>query len=112
MVMLVTLQQAKTQVRQDLDDEDTHITLLIHAASGMIINYMGSQVDFLDSNGAVILDSSGDPDVAPEIKLATLYLVGMLYRDRDGEFVGQWQQGYLPTVVTAILYPLRDPVTR
>lgn len=112
MAALVTLAQAKAHVRQDLDDEDEIIATYIEAASGLIIEHLGSQEDFLDSSGEAILDSSDNPVVPAAVKLATLYLVGLFYRDRDGEFLKEWQTGYLPTPVVSILYKSRDPVMR
>lgn len=122
MVMLVTLQQARDQIRSDTNADDAHLTLNIHAASGAVMNYLKSTRPYVvdvDSNGDPVLDSfgdivyfhdsAGDLLVLPEVQQAVLYLLGVFYRDRDGQEMTDWQQGYLPMPVIALLYPLRDP---
>lgn len=110
-MMLVTLQQASDHLRRDTSDDDTDLTLKIHAASGAVLNYVGAGATFLDSSGAVPTDSNGDPvDVPFEVKAATLLMIGYLYKDRDGDAAKEYEMGFLPRPVTALLYPLRDPV--
>jgi hypothetical protein len=124
MVMLqyVTLQQAKDHLRVDHDSEDNDITLKIVAASGAIKNYLkfsspyepmrdSNDTPLLDSNDIPILDedSSGNPIVRWEVRAAVLMLLGIFYRDRDGQEMKDWAHGYLPAPITALLYPLRDP---
>lgn len=107
MVMLVSLQQASDHLRRDGNDDDADLTLKIKAASGAVLNYLKSGEDFLDSAGDVELDSAGDPLFVPEeVQAAVLILVGMFY---DGSSREDWEPGYLPKAVTALLYPLRDP---
>lgn len=109
MVMLVTLEEAKRQIQVDHTDQDAHITLLIHAASGAVLNYLKRDLTDLDSDGELEVDSEGVVVMEYEVQLATLYLIGVMFRDRDGVDMGAWEQGYLPKPVTALLYPLRDP---
>lgn len=122
MVMLVTLQQARDQIRSDTTDDDNHLTLNIHAASKAVMNYLKSTRPYIlevDSAGDPVLDSNGDPvyfhdsagDVValPEVQQAVLYLLGVFYRDRDGQDMSAWEHGYLPKPVIALLYSLRDP---
>ena len=117
-----TLDEAKSHLRVDNDFEDADITLKIQGASQMVKNYLKSASPWLpeyDSNDDVVLDSNdepvlyldstGQPVPKFEVKIATLILVGILYRDRDGEEMSSWQMGYLPAPVTALLYPIRDP---
>jgi len=110
-MMFVSIEQAQDHLRAyDVEDEND-ITLKIHAASGAVRNYLGSYVDtFLDTAGDVIVDSSGVPEVPYEVQIATLILVGIFYKDRDGDPDKNYTPGYLPAPVTALLYPLRDPV--
>ena len=110
--MLVSLQQAKDHLRVDIDAENNHITLLVRGASKSVIEYIRSGADeFTDSAGDVIIDSAGDPQGIPEdIQIATLLLVGYLYRWRDEN--KDFDRGYLPPPVTALLTPYRDPVLR
>lgn len=122
MVMLVTLQQASDHLRRDTNADDADLTLKIQAASAAVINYLKSASPYepeLDSNGDVVLDSNddivyaldsnGDPIPLPVVRLAVLYLIGVLYRDRDGQEATNWQLGYLPMPVQSLLYPLRSP---
>ena len=102
-MMLVTLDEARDHLRSDSADDDADLTIKIHAASGSVINYLKAPA-FIDEAG-VIIESA----VPFEVKAATLLLIGYLYKDRDGDEGGEYQQGYLPRPVTALLYPLRDP---
>lgn len=110
-MMLVSLSQAQDHLRLDHSAEDNDLILKIHAASGAVLNYLKSGADqFLDSSGDIEIDSSGDPVGVPfEVNAATLLMVGFLYKDRDENADGAYEQGYLPRPVTALLYPLRMP---
>jgi hypothetical protein len=113
MVMLVGLNEAKAQLQVDHNQQDAHIEMLIHACSGAVLNYLKRDVADLDSDNALEVDSDGVIIMEWEVTLATLYLVGVMFRDRDGpasiEQSSFVDQGYLPRPVTALLYPLRDP---
>ena len=111
MTMLVSVNDAKYQLRIDSSDDDEGLDLYVKAASAAVLNYIRSgDPAFLDSAGAVIEDSEGIAIGVPvDIKTATLYLVGVLYRDRDGEKAKDWEHGYLPTPVVSLLYPYRLP---
>jgi hypothetical protein len=119
---LVTLEEAKAHLQMDHDEDDLLISAQIAAASVAVLNYLkgwpiGKPIR--NEQGAVILDSSGDPEyiydsngdlvVREEIKAATLFMVGHLYRLRDNNEENAFDRGYLPMPVTALLYPLRDP---
>jgi len=111
-MMLVSLQMAKDHLRMDHADEDLLIGLYIQAASGAVINYLGTLGTdaILDSSGIVSVDSNLEPIGIPyEVQAATLLLIGHFFKDRDENANGAFQQGYLPMPVTALLYPLRDP---
>lgn len=108
---IVSRQQATDYLRRDTSDDDALLDLLIEAASGAVVNYLGEGADaWLDSNGDLIEDSNGDNDAPEAVKGAVLYLTGWLYRHRDEDVEKAFQPGYLPAPVTAMLYPLRDPV--
>ncbi|WP_460640101.1 head-tail connector protein [Larkinella harenae] len=108
--MLVSLQQASDHLRRDTTDDDSDLELKIHAASAAVINYLKAGATFLDTSGGVPLDTSGNPVGVPyEVQAAVLLMLGVLYRDRDGQEMSQWELGYLPRPVMALLYPLRDP---
>ena len=120
-MMLVTLEDAKARLRIVHDAEDLDLELMIQQASAAVMNYLGRPLDYYtpevasssDSESEIPLSSS-DGEVAipvpPEVELATLLLVGILARDRDGVEAKDWEHGYLPKPVMAFLYPLRDPV--
>lgn len=123
MVQLVSLEQANTQVRRDTGDDDADLILKIKAASNMVINYLGAtrsaELITFDSDGEVEFDSNDEPVGVPEeIQAAVLYIVGMLYNDRDGEEFnkGNANNAYarngeviLPRIVHFILDPLKLP---
>jgi hypothetical protein len=105
----VSIQQVKVDLRIDNDDEDADIGLKISAASRSLAVYIQLPDAFQDSSGAIPLDSSGDPIVDEDVQQATLILVGIMYRDRDGTEMEKWQQGYLPFAVTSFVYHRRVP---
>lgn len=106
MAMLVTLQEAKDHLRVDTTAEDADIELKIMGASQVVINYLALPSPFWADQAALEL-------AAPEsVKIAVLLLVGILYRDRDGVEMGDWEFGYLPFPVTSLLYHYRTPVFR
>lgn len=106
MVMLVTLEEAKLRLRIDTDAADTDIELMIAGASAAVIRYLKTgATSFIGESGELIDGAS----VPSDVKNAALLLVGIWLRDPDGTEMKDWDQGYLPRPVTAILYPLRDP---
>lgn len=104
-MMFITLEEAKAQLRVDTDTDDIDIELKIHAASGAVRNYLKASADvYFDEGGSVI------PEAVPfEVKAATQIMLGYLYKDRDEDPSGAFEQGFLPRPVTALLYPLRTP---
>lgn len=112
---LVTLQQAKDHLRRPASAaEDDDLTLKIHAASAVVINYLDDGATFLDSNGDLPVDSNDEAIGVPyEVQAATLLMVGDLYENRGGGGGGVINPAYsgnnLPAVVVALLYPLRVP---
>lgn len=111
MIELVTLAEVKAHVRMDHDLDDADLTLKIQGASEIIVSYLkdGALV-FLDSSGDFLaIDSNGNGVVPARVKIATLALVGILARDRDGQEMEKWSHGFLPYSVTSLLYDMRDP---
>lgn len=112
MIELVTLEQTKAMLRVPYNNEDDHITGLIQACSRMVLNYLRlDETAYLNSDGTMDLNSStlGYDEVPEEVQAATLYLIGVLFRDRDGAESEKWTPGFLPAPVVSMLYPLRDP---
>lgn len=106
MVMLVSLEQAKLHLRADTGDGDSDILLKIQAASAIVLNYIKHDgAEFIDSSGQVITDSSGNPIGVPaDIQAAVLLMLGYLYKDRDGDPNREYELGYLPKPVMALVY--------
>jgi hypothetical protein len=113
-VELVTLDEAKNHLRVMHTEEDVNILLMIHAASSAVLNYLKENVS--DWDGTLIpgsSSSSNNPASLPsEVKMAVLYLIGVFYRDRDGDFLKDHDINYLPRTVVNILYPLRMPTSQ
>jgi hypothetical protein len=108
-MMLVTLEQAKEQVRETGDCEDDDIKLKIQAASQIIANYLQSAFDpYLDSTGTPETDADGIVlNIPDDVKMATLVMVGYLYRARDSDEEKAFGLGQLPFAVTALIYHRR-----
>lgn len=99
---LVSVADAANHLRCDTDDP--MVAFYVDAASALVLNY-------LKAGAEAFLDTNGDPlDVPYEVRAATLIQVGYLYKQRDAS--DDYQMGYLPPAVTALLYPLRDPALR
>jgi len=125
-MMLVTLEEAKQHLYVIHDDDDDLINNQIKASSGIVINFLktkrGLYEPEYDENGDLVLDSnddtvpvvdsSGQKLIRDEVRSATLIMICILLRDRDGAEMQKWQTGLLPPPVTALLYPLRDPALR
>lgn len=103
---LTTIERLKKRLAILHDDDDDDLEFLILAASRAVVNYLDTRAD-----AVLDLDSSGDlpsgVEIPPEVEAATLYLAGVMYRNKDGadpDFVGT----SLPYPVIAFLRPLRD----
>lgn len=108
MVQIITLDQVKAALRIDHTDDDTLLEALIDASTGAVINYLKGQAEVL----IPISSGSSEGDLVttnPEIQQAAILLVGIWYRNPDGDQEKNFERGYLPAPVTALLYPLRDP---
>jgi hypothetical protein len=111
-MMLVTLEQGKQRLRVDTNDEDADLTDMIKGASRAVLLYLKAEgiADFADSSGNLVEDSEGIVEGVPdEVQTATLLMLGYLYRQRDNDDNHEFETGYLPRPVTAILYGRRDP---
>lgn len=110
MFSFVTLEDTKKAlVIEHNDDDDLLELLLIPAASRSIHRYLKGQAGSLLS-----LDSppNSPPDVSEipdDVRLATIYLVGQFYKNRDTNADGEFADGDMPQPVKSLLYRLRDP---
>jgi hypothetical protein len=113
--LLVSVAEAKERLRITTDAEDADIEAIIHGASAAVMNYLHvDETAFMapaDSDSEFEYMGSSDTilSVPPEVQLAVLVLTGNYYRDREGVEAKDWEHGYLPKPVLALLYPLRDP---
>lgn len=110
MFMLVSVARIREALRLDDAESDTLISVYISAASRAVVRYLKGQAGTL-----LTIDSppNSPPDdltgVPEDIQMATILLVGHFYRNPDADPDHDFEQGYLPRPVTALLYPLRDP---
>lgn len=108
----VSIEQAKLRLRIDNDAMDSDIGLMVEGASRAAMRYLGpdGSASFTDSAGDVFEDSNGIALYVPDdVKNAVLVMVGIWLRDPSGKEAADWDRGYLPAPVTALLYPLRKP---
>ncbi len=105
-ISLVTLDFVKSVLAVDFDDDDTFLEALIETASAAVLKYLK-----IDEDDVTPVTGGGfdETQVPIQAKTATAMLVGYYYRNRDHDPDGDFERGYLPKPVTAILYPLRDP---
>ena len=111
-MMLITVEEARDQIKIDFDADDELITRYIHAASAVVLNYLkDAAYTFTDTSGEVLTDSSGNALTPYVVKQAVAACVDEFFTHRgsDGGKGAGWQMGYPPLVVMALLYPLRDP---
>lgn len=122
-MMLITLKQAKDQIRQVHDMDDASISLMIAGASRAAVTYLKDYADtFLDTSGEPTIqeDTSGNvvnSSVPEDIQMAVAVTVAEWSKNREAEQDGavdqQFGYGYaLPRVAIALLYPYRVPTLR
>jgi hypothetical protein len=111
MFLLVSLADVKKALSIDTNEKDDILSIYISAASLGVVQYLGGQ-----ASSVIGIDSppNSPPDdlvlVDERVRLAVIVYVGMIYREPDGDAAKNFERGYLPKPVTALLYPLRDPV--
>lgn len=111
MFMLVTVPRTKAALNIDTTDDDTvKLPLLISAASLAVHAYLKGQAGDLLSIDSPPNSPPNDLDGVDErVAISVIVLVGILYREPDGDEAKNFSHGNLPWIVTALLYPLRDP---
>lgn len=99
MANLVTLNEAKLQLRVTWEDEDLYIQLLLDAAEAAVLDYIKKPYMWKGTN------------VPPHVKLAILIVLSEYYDSyRDGgEIDNKVAMGYLSPAVTSLLHRLRSP---
>lgn len=102
---LVTLAELKSSLRFDDGDEDAKLSLLIESASRKILRHMKTDgEEYQDTSGEIV-----PGNVEGDVKVATILLVGILYRGVDGDEEKQFEMGFLPAPVVSLLYDRRLP---
>ena len=100
---LVSLEVAKSHLRVDHDEEDTHIERIAEQASAIVVDYLKTENVWEDSSGNIT-------DVPPLIEAAVLLVIGNLYRYREGGSENSFR--VLPPIsdaVVSILARYRHP---
>lgn len=115
-MMLITPEQGNRHLRLDYDLTVPalleELTEAIEEASLAVMNYIqGPGIDgFTDSAGDWFEDSNGYAENVPTaVRAATKLMLGYLWRYRDENPDKEFERGYLPAPVTALLTPYRDP---
>lgn len=98
---LVALPEVKAMLRILHDEDDYVLQMIISAASQSIATHLKQPNLLLVESPPVYID--------PRIKIATIMLVGHIYRSPDRNVDNAFEFGFLPKPVTAILYNMRDP---
>lgn len=119
---LLTLEQAKREVRlligePDSSDGDAEADAfdeiaeeLIEEVSEIILQYLAEAADeFLDSDGNVEADSSGNPDIPGDVRNAARLLFRTMFEQRDEVDPNLYAGGNLPAGVLAVLRMRRPP---
>lgn len=127
-MMLITLEEAKHDLRIDGNDEDAWLSFWIPVASDAVMRWLKEprraympQVDsngdpVKDSNGnpVPVLDTNGDPVVRSVVRGAVSRQLAFMYRNRDSKDAGSFPEhaghGYILCAnATALLNGLRRP---
>lgn len=127
---LVTVQEAKDQIRIDSDADDSWLALWITAISAAVVSWLKDDwrvyVLSRDEHGDLILDSNDDgiPEedsnglvLNPVVKAAVLVELAQQYRFRDGSGAAavpsHWGHGYvLGAGATSLLSGVRKTTVR
>lgn len=109
MTTLVTLDQIKTGLRVEANDDDTLLELLGSAAAEMVIRYLKANAANLIDLEMAAGDSPAGANAPKAVQHAVIVLTGILYRNPDSDPEKMFADNKLPAPVTALLFGLRDP---
>ena len=99
--MIVTLEEAKTHLRVQHDEEDTLI-------EGLIAQAQTAAEDFCRVSFEPYVDDEGrEAGVPGPVKLAVLLMVGYFYEHREAEDGAGFRT--MRRAFMTLLYPYRDP---
>jgi hypothetical protein len=99
---LVTLDQAKEHLKPPGDIDDTRIERLIEEASQIVLDYIKLPSDAYQSTSF----SPNEDEVPPQVRAATLLVLGALYDNGDGQ---DPDKNPISPAVISILTPKRTP---
>lgn len=121
MTMIVTRDQAADHLKiDDATPEADDLDLKIQAASAACLNYIERDVsyyevepddeDYYEASGPSASEEDDPEYVFPaDLQAAVLILVADFHRHRDsGDFEYKYVSAMLPSVVRALLYPLKS----
>ena len=99
--MIISLEEAKTHLRIEHDEEDEYLT-------GLILQAQAAAEDYCRVSFEPYLNENGDEVDAPEpVRLALLLFVGFYYENRDIPDMTTYKA--MRMAFDALLYPYRDP---
>jgi len=104
MLSLVTLEEARLQLRVDGALDDTKIAQVILAASAIVLNHIKVVVPVEDSPDTRLTQMFDSETVPEEVKAAVLLIVGDLYENREGQNANP-----ISPTIEALLCARRDP---
>lgn len=104
MLSLVTLEEAKEQLRVTGELDDAKIEQVILAASAIVLGYIKITVPVEDSPDTRISQMFDSDTVPEEVKAASLLVIGDLYENREGQNADP-----LSLTVKSLLCARRDP---
>jgi len=106
MIAFVTLDEARNHLRVVTKEGDDDLQQKIYSASAAVLDYIQSSRDILVDDDGNVIEGTNELD---RVKMATLILIGILDRVRNGEEESVYHQGYLPFSVSSLIYSLRKP---
>lgn len=109
--LLVPIATVKTALRIDTSGDDALLTIYTSVASRAVVEYMKAEAgEFFGIDSPPNSPPDDLADVDERAQYAVIALVGVIYREPDGDSAKNFMtHGMLPNFVTALLYPLRHP---
>ena len=99
--MIISLEEAKTHLRIEHDEEDEYLT-------GLILQAQAAAEDYCRVSFEPYLNEKGEEINAPDpVRLALLLFVGFYYENRDIPDMTTYKA--MRMAFDSLLYPYRDP---
>ena len=100
--MIVTVDEVKTHLRIQHDEEDAYIESLIQQAQTAAEDYCRVQFEPVDEEGTPI-----ETDVPEPVRLAVILMTSFYYENRDIPDMTTYKATRM--AFDSLLYPYRDP---